>query len=102
MEESEMAFADLRAWIDCLESAGELHRINLEVDWDGEIGALTRIVRESTGQALLFENIKDYQNGRCRRLFTNFGRVNQLAMALGLDKNTEPRELINWIRQGFK
>lgn len=97
-----MAFTDLRAWIGCLESAGELDRVKVEVDWNEEVGALTRVVREGSGHALLFENIKGYQTARCRRVFTNFGRAPQLAMALGLPKTTPAGNLVARVRQGFK
>jgi 3-polyprenyl-4-hydroxybenzoate decarboxylase len=43
------AFGDLRGWIQALREAGELHEINAEVDWDGELGAVTR---RAFGQAL--------------------------------------------------
>ncbi|MDP2645184.1 MAG: UbiD family decarboxylase [Desulfobacterales bacterium] len=97
-----MAFKDLRDWITHLEQEDALKRVKTEVDWQCEIGTLTRIVRESTGHALLFENIKDYQQTRGRKLFTHFGRTPQLAMALGLHKDTPPVKLIDHIRQGFK
>ena len=57
-----MAFNDLREWIDDLEERQELKRIQAEVDWDEEIGAITREVSSQSGPALLFENIKDHQN----------------------------------------
>jgi len=97
-----LAFADLRAWIDHLEREGQLRRIKAEVDWNEEIGTLVQIVREETGYALLFENIKDYRDTRGRRLFTNFGTAPQLAMALGLPKDIGIRDQIRHIRQGFK
>lgn len=37
-----MAFNDLREWIDDLEETNELKRVKAEVDWDEEIGAITR------------------------------------------------------------
>ena len=33
---------DLRAWIETLETNGQLKRIGARVDWDEEIGAITR------------------------------------------------------------
>mgnify|MGYP003346719030 FL=1 len=56
-----MACMDLRQWIDLLEREGELHRVKAQVDWDGEIGTISRRVLEEQGPALLFENIKDHQ-----------------------------------------
>ena len=37
-----MQFGDLRGWIAHLEKEGELHEINTEVDWDCELGTVTR------------------------------------------------------------
>ena len=54
------SFMDTRQWIALLEKEGELRRITAEVDWDREIGAMTRRVLEKKGPALLFENIKGY------------------------------------------
>ncbi|PYM36176.1 MAG: UbiD family decarboxylase, partial [Candidatus Rokuibacteriota bacterium] len=60
---------DLRQWITLLEKEGELRRITAEVDWDRELGAITRRVLEAKGPALLFERIKGYTKGRCTKLF---------------------------------
>ena len=37
-----MAVRDLREWIDDLEERNDLKRIKAEVDWNEEIGAITR------------------------------------------------------------
>ena len=37
-----MSFNDLREWIDDLEERKDLTRVQAEVDWDEEIGAITR------------------------------------------------------------
>ena len=54
-----------------LEQQGELRRIKAEVDWDREIGAVTRRMLAKKGPALLFENIKGYRDGRCTKLFVS-------------------------------
>ena len=66
-----MGFLDMRQWMAQLEQHGELRRIKAEVDWDREIGAVTRRVLEKKGPAVLFENIKGYANGRCTKLFAS-------------------------------
>ena len=66
-----MAVRDLREWIDDLEERNDLKRIKAEVDWNEEIGAITREISSQHGPALLFENIKDHRQTLCRRLFTN-------------------------------
>ena len=62
---------DLREWIDDLEERNDLKRIKAEVDWDEEIGAITREISSQHGPALFFESIKDHRQTLCRRLFTN-------------------------------
>ena len=44
-----MGFLDLRQWMNLLEQQGELRRIKAEVDWDREIGAVTRRVLTKKG-----------------------------------------------------
>ncbi len=93
-----MGFLDTRQWIANLEQQGELRRIRAEVDWDREIGAVTRRVLQKKGPALLFENIKGYQTGRCTKLFASgLGSRSRLALALGLDRNTSNRDLVQHV-----
>ncbi|MDY6972895.1 MAG: UbiD family decarboxylase, partial [Thermodesulfobacteriota bacterium] len=40
-----MAYKDLREYLDSLEKAGELLRVEKEADWNLEIGAITRRVQ---------------------------------------------------------
>ena len=89
-----MGFLDLRQWINLLEQQGELRRIKAEVDWDREIGAVTRRVLTKKGPALLFENIKGYRDGRCTKLFVSgLGSRSRLALALGFPPDTPNRIL---------
>ena len=64
-----MGCIDLREWIALLEKAGELHRIAAKVDWDCEIGTISRRVLEKQGPALLFENVKDHEKTIGRKGF---------------------------------
>ena len=57
-----MAGRDLRDFIDDLEERNELQRIKAEVDWNEELGAITREVSSQFGPALLFENITGHKN----------------------------------------
>jgi UbiD family decarboxylase len=66
-----MVHNDLRDWIDDLEERNDLKRITAEVDWNEEIGAITREISSQFGPALFFENIKGHRQTLCRRLFTN-------------------------------
>src|SRR2546421_12449273 len=89
-----MSFWDMREWMTRLEKEGELRRTPAEVDWDRELGAITRRVLEKKGPALLFESIKGYRKGRCTRLMTSgLGSRSRLALALGFPKDTSNREL---------
>ena len=63
-------FGDLRGWIDALRKEGELHQIDAEVDWDCELGTVTRrAFGNGDGPALLFTNIKDYNKNNTRCTF---------------------------------
>src|SRR6201998_205750 len=93
-----MGFLDMRQWMAQLEQHGELRRIKAEVDWDREIGAVTRRVLEKKGPALLFENIKGYADGRCTRLFASgLGARSRLALALGLPHAAANRDLVQHV-----
>ena len=61
---------DLRDYLDILEEYQEVQRIDAEVDWNLEMGAITRRVYDLGAPAALFENVKGYPKGfraaRCR------------------------------------
>jgi 4-hydroxy-3-polyprenylbenzoate decarboxylase len=93
-----VAFGDLRSWMAALEAAGELRRIDAQVDWNIELGTIARLAQGAgTGPALVFNNIKDYNKptSRCRRIFSNaLNNYHRIAMMLGLPPDTHPRELV--------
>jgi 3-octaprenyl-4-hydroxybenzoate carboxy-lyase len=92
---SKMGFLDQRQWMASLEQQGELRRITAEVDWDREVGAISRRMLEKKGPALLFENIKGYASGRCTKLFVSgLGARSRLALALGFPREASNRELV--------
>jgi 4-hydroxy-3-polyprenylbenzoate decarboxylase len=89
---------DLREWIALLEKEGEIRHIRAEVDWDRELGAVARAVLEKKGPALLFENIKGYQRGRCTKLFTGgLGSRDRLALALGFPRHAPNGDLVQYV-----
>jgi 4-hydroxy-3-polyprenylbenzoate decarboxylase len=93
-----MGFFDMRQWLQSLEQQGELRRIKAEVDWDREIGAITRRVLEKKGPALMFENIKGYKDARCNKLFVSgLGSRGRLARALGFSPDAPNRELVQYV-----
>src|SRR3989338_3421150 len=92
-----MPFTDLREWISALEQAGELQRVQVEVDWNLEAGAIVRRMFEVGGPAALFEKIKDYPSSfrilggpmaQGRR-----GRYARVAVALDLPSDSTVREI---------
>lgn len=90
-----MAFKDLREWVDRLEKEDELARIKAKVDWNLEIGGIAQEGINKKGPALLFENIKDYENTVGKSLFTNsLATFPRIAMAMGLPKDTPPLDII--------
>jgi phenylphosphate carboxylase alpha subunit len=94
-----MAFEDLRAFLDTLEAEGELARVTTEVDWDLELGAISRRAMDLHGPALLFEKLTGYPPGSGRVLANIFGKTpgephGRFALALGLPKDIPTMDLI--------
>lgn len=94
---------DLRSWLDTLESAGQLSRITAAVDWDEEIGAITRANLCLGGPALLFENITGHENTRCTKLLTSaIGSRRQVQLLLGLPEGTGDSAMVRHLREAFR
>jgi UbiD family decarboxylase len=100
-----MPYADLREFMDRLRAEGELVAIDEEVDWDLEIGALTRLGLDERGPALLFRNVKGYPG---RPVLGNVlgpskpvvqGKV---ALAMDLPRATPTEELIAEFRRRYR
>ena len=53
-----MSITDLRDFLDLLEEHDELQRIRIEIDWNLEMGAITRRCYDLGAAAALFENVK--------------------------------------------
>jgi len=93
----------LRSWLEDLEQAGQLHRIGCEVDWNEEIGAIARVNIAQQGPGLLFENIKDYQHGRCNRFMTcGISNREQIALLLRLPGDTSSKDIIRHLREIYR
>lgn len=98
-----MAIPDLNEWLNLIEKEGELARVKEKVDWDLELGAIAQETADRGGPALLFENIKDYEDTPCRRFFTGaLATYPRIAMMLGLPKDTPYKELIQVWRERSK
>ena len=92
-------FGDLRGWIDALRDEGELQEIDVEVDWDCELGTIARkTFGQGNGPALLFNNISGYGEGDdvySRKVFTGgLSNYKRVAMMLGLPKEAPVRDLV--------
>ena len=93
-----MGCIDLREWIALLEKEGELHRITAKVDWDCEIGTISRRVLEEQGPALLFENVKGHEKTRGRKVFCGgIGTRARLNLALGFPKDATNNEIVQHV-----
>lgn len=100
-----MALKDLREYISVLEKEEELCRVKAEVDWNLELGGVTRKVMNNKGPALLFENIKGHNHpeARGRRMVTaTMGKSKRLSYWLGLPRETPMGEMIKIVKERFK
>ncbi|WP_158736496.1 UbiD family decarboxylase [Alteribacillus sp. YIM 98480] len=91
---------DLRSVLELMEEKGELSRVTGEVDWNLELGTLSREVYRRKGPSLLFENIKDYNtpNARCSKLATGLFATNRrISLMLGFEDEVSNRELIDYV-----
>jgi 4-hydroxy-3-polyprenylbenzoate decarboxylase len=89
-----LPFDDLRQWIAALEHAGELKRVQTEVDPILEIAEITDRVSKSRdgkgvpgGPALVFENIKSRSGAKV--LINQFGSEARMKLALGVSSLDE-------------
>jgi len=88
-----MPFKDLREFMERLEREGEVQRIDEEVDWNLEAGAIIRASNEKGLPAPFFQKVKGYPDGY--RIFgTPLGNHRRVAIAMDMDADTPPRELI--------
>lgn len=90
---------DLRGFIAQLEEIGQLKKID-GADWDVEIGAITEVVSDKEGPALLFDNIKGYPKGY-RILSNAFRTHDRFGVALGLGSGVHGLNLLKAWRKRF-
>src|SRR3989442_77486 len=97
-----MAVRDLREFVALLEQHEEIQRVQEEVDWNLEMGAIIRRCYDIGGPAVLFENVRDYPKG-FRALGASLGPSRRpghslyarMAMALGLAPDTPLRGIMD-------
>lgn len=89
----------MREYIEKIKAVEEL-RVIEEADWNLEIGALTEIVGERDGPALLFDKIKGYPQGY--RILTNFlNNTKQISAAFGLSPGLSTLALLESVKKKF-
>jgi len=86
-----MGFKGCRDFVQALEKSGDIIHVKQEVDWDLEIGAITRHNCELSGPAILFDKIKDYPGHRV--LGSPMANFRLLAIGLGLEPDTPLRNI---------
>lgn len=86
-----MAYDSLRAFVEALERAGEVHRIDVPVDPHLEIGEITDRVVKAGGPALLFTSV---QGSKFPVLTNQFGSRARMSMALGVEDLDEAGDRI--------
>ncbi|MDY6970806.1 MAG: UbiD family decarboxylase [Thermodesulfobacteriota bacterium] len=87
-----MALKDIREFIELLKRNEEVQPIDMEVDWNLEIGAITRRCCEISAPAPLFNRIKDYPGAR---IFANpLAKWSRVALAMGMDAHASPGAII--------
>lgn len=97
-----MQIDDLRDYLDILEEYREVQRIGAEVDWNLEMGAITRRVYDLGAPAALFENVKGYAEG-FRALgaplgpskHPGHGLFARTALAMHMPPTSSPQEIMS-------
>lgn len=92
---------NLREYLKILDAIGELQEVDVEVDWDLEIGAIIRRAYDLRAPAPLFNNIKDIEKG-FRVLGGSAGLSSQkglklarIAISLGFPPDTSAHEIVS-------
>jgi len=86
-------FRDVREFIARLEKEGEAVRIEEEVDWNLEVGAMLRRAAETGSPAPFFQKIKGYPEGY-RMFGGGAAKFSRMAIAMDMAPDTHPREII--------
>lgn len=89
-----MAFKDLRSFIATLEKNGEAIKIEEEVNWNLEAGAIVRRTYENKSPAPFFQKITGYPKGY-RMFGGSLSNLGRMALSWGLPRGTQPRAMID-------
>ncbi|WP_433667702.1 UbiD family decarboxylase [Nocardia sp. CA-136227] len=94
-------FSSLREYIEALREIGELVEVEREIDWNLEMGAISRRIYETGAPAALLNSIKDTEPGfRALTGVVGTSRIpgqhlSRLALTLGLDPHASARDIID-------
>lgn len=88
-----MPYAGIRDYIQKLEEYNEIVYIKDEVDWNLEIGAVTRRTYDLQGPAVLFENIKGYSRDY-RILCGIISTFRRFAIAMDMPPESSVKQMI--------
>ena len=95
-----MNYQDLRGWLEELDKIGELKHID-GAHWDKEIGAISELMAEKNGPALLFDKIPDYPEG-FRVLSNTFQSDTRTASVLGVPQGLSGVAMVDAWRKKLK
>ncbi|HET7690793.1 MAG TPA: UbiD family decarboxylase [Nocardioidaceae bacterium] len=95
-----MSIRSLREYVEALQKKGEVNEVNREVDWNLEMGLMTRRCYETGAPVPLFTNVKGSPGFRAAgALHSESGRPGQrwsrVALSVGLEADAHPREIID-------
>ncbi len=90
---------DLRKYIEELKSIGELREVE-GADWNLEIGAITELVGEKDGPALLFDGINGYPRG-CRVLTNFINNSKHVNKTFGFPAGQPTLDLLRAVKEKF-
>ena len=95
-----MDYQDLRGWLEEVDKMGELKHIE-GAHWDREIGAISELMAESNGPALLFDKIQDYPEGY-RVLSNPFQSNARTGSVLGIPRDLSGVAMVDAWRRKLK
>lgn len=95
-----MDYQDLRGWLEKIDKLGELKHVE-GAHWDREIGAISELMAEQGGPALLFDKIQDYPEGY-RVLSNPFQSYTRTASVLEVPLELSGVEMVDALRKKLK
>jgi UbiD family decarboxylase len=95
-----MSYNDLRSWLEEVAKMDELKQVS-GAHWDRELGAISEILAEHDGPALLFDKIQGYPDGY-RVLSNAFQSLRRTASVLGVDRNLSGVAMVDAWRKRLK